>query len=72
MAIQQNYGSRDPNERSCRTCRYWSGDRSWPFDKKSPPAALCGVPLPPYLQRRGPSQTTATQSCLFHDYSDDR
>ena len=68
MAVTQGqYGSRDPNERGCRTCQFWGGDRSWPTDETR--TGLCGVLLPPYLARKGPPETKATDACMFHEYA---
>ena len=65
---QVHYGRRDPNERGCRTCRYWDGDRSWPTDETR--TGRCSLPLPPYLLRALEAEpvTKATEDCRFHDY----
>ena len=66
--VQSRYGDRDPNEKGCRTCVYWQGDRSWPINEQTP-TGLCSVSLPPYLARRGPPETKATDGCRFHEYA---
>lgn len=63
--VQRHYGPRDPNEISCRTCRYWDGDRSWPTDETR--TGKCSVPLPPYLMQQEPV-TRVTDTCRFHLY----
>ena len=63
---QSSYGPRDPNERGCRTCEFWDGDRSWPTDETR--VGMCSVSLPPYLVRKVPPQTKATDACRFHEY----
>ena len=74
--VQKHYARRDPWQRTCRTCKHWDGDRTWPTDETR--LGTCRVPLPPYLVERrvlvtgsGTYQTpvtSATATCMFHDY----
>ena len=66
--VQTNYGPRDPNDKDCRTCHYWDGDRSWPTDEGW--IGHCSLPLPPYLLALvdGKPETRATDRCHTHRY----
>ena len=66
--VQTHYGLMDPNERSCRTCRWWDGNRSWPLTDETR-EGRCSVSLPPYLLQGVDSVTKATDECRFHDYA---
>ena len=75
MAIlQKGYGERDPNERSCRTCQYWDGERKWPADESETGRCdLIDHRFPPYLSQvleriSVETVTMVTDSCSFHEY----
>ena len=77
--LQPSYGPRDPNERSCRTCRSWDGDRSSLADRTR--TGSCSMisdgELPPYFAEVFEALevqlvTTAKDSCSFHDYASGR
>ena len=76
--VQMSHGDRDPNEKACRTCMYWDGDRSWPTDESLTGAcSLSSERFPPFfskvLEAAGVEPVTkATDSCQFHEYRPSR
>ena len=74
--VQNHYGPRDPNERSCRTCHYWGGERLWPIrdeDQEDRCNVLVAGKLPPYLAKAlevvgVEPLTRVADSCSFHEY----
>ena len=72
--VQSSYGDRDPNEQSCRTCKYWDGQRTWPADEsETSRCELIDQRFPPYFSQalegiNVETVTRVTDSCLFHEY----
>ena len=71
--VQSSYGERDPNERSCRTCMHWEGDRSFPINEEV--TGNCSVlsGCPPYFSQvlevlKVETVTKVTDSCKYHGY----
>ena len=65
----------DPNDKDCRTCKFWDGDRSWPTDEnwEGRCSVLISGIFPPYFSKAleelsGEPITKATERCSFHEY----
>lgn len=61
---------RDPRHASCRICKHWDGDRSWPLEEGR--TGQCCVDLPPYLSKALDKLdvkrvTRAKDLCRFYD-----
>ena len=65
---QTHYRRGDPWEPSCRTCKHWSGDRSWPINETK--TGQCRRTFPPFFVTvmeacKVEPETKATDICSF-------